>query len=225
MSNKLVKLPKIADLTKEVGEAHKNDELNLLLNQNPPEKWVKAHPYIKGYQYLPIDKVELMLRRIFKQFSIEVVDQGNSFNGVWVVARVHYLHPVTHEWSFHDGIGAEALQTKSGESPADLANINNGALAMAYPIAKSRAVKNACAQFGKLFGSDLNREDTLQFTTDPHLAEKVRNKEMSDKELKSALEAVKEGNNDLAFLEQYYTLSDEQREQIKEAEKETNNAS
>jgi hypothetical protein len=67
---------------------------------------------------------------------------------------------------FHDGIGAVQLQTAKGTSPADLANINNGALSMAYPIAKTLAIKDACDHFGKLFGCDLNRKDTMDFKVD-----------------------------------------------------------
>jgi hypothetical protein len=65
---------------------------------------------------------------------------------------------------FHDGIGASQLQTKKGTSPADLVNINHGAIAMAFPLAKTVAIKDACDHFGKLFGCDLNRRDTLNFS-------------------------------------------------------------
>jgi hypothetical protein len=66
------------------------------------------------------------------------------------------------------------LQTKSGSSPADLQNINNGALSMAFPIAKTLAVKDACDHFGKLFGSDLNRKDTLAFTADQDIISNLK---------------------------------------------------
>ena len=32
---------------------------------------------------------------------------------------------------------------------------------MAFPLAKTLAIKDACDMFGKLFGADLNRRDTL----------------------------------------------------------------
>jgi hypothetical protein len=48
--------------------SYKNDQLNLLLNQEPKKEWVKDHPYVKGHKYIPIDKVEFMLRKIFKKF-------------------------------------------------------------------------------------------------------------------------------------------------------------
>lgn len=167
MENK--NLPTLADLTQDVELAFKNDQLNLLLNQQPPAKWIKTHPFIKGYQYLPIDKIELLLKKIFKNYRLEITGQGTAFNGVWVTVRVHYVHPVTGEWEFHDGIGAAQLQTKSGSSPAELQNINNGALSMAFPIAKTVAIKDACDMFGNLFGANLNRKEIVEYTTDSKL--------------------------------------------------------
>lgn len=163
------KLPTLADLTADLEIAFKNDQLNLLLNQPAPEKWVKQHPSIKTHRYLPIDKVELMLKKIFKRYRIEITGQGHAFNGVWVTIRLHVLNPVTNEWDYHDGIGASQLQTKSGTSPADLMNINNGALSMAFPIAKSLAIKDAAHMLGRLFGSDIDRKDTVDFTPDKSL--------------------------------------------------------
>ena len=59
------KLPKIQDLYLDKEQAHKNDALQTLLNSQPKEEWVKLHPYIKGYRYLPIDKIEFLLQKIF----------------------------------------------------------------------------------------------------------------------------------------------------------------
>ena len=166
------KLPTIADLTQDIEVAYKNDQLNLLLNQQPPAKWVKEHPFIRGYKYLPIDKVEYLLTRIFKTYEVEITGQGTAFNGVWVTVRIKVVNPTNGQLMQFDGIGAAQLQTKKDTSPADLQNINNGALSMAFPIAKTLAVKDACDHIGKLFGSDLNRKDTLDYRTDADLAAK-----------------------------------------------------
>ena len=144
----------------------KNESLNRILNMNPPEVWVKKHPYAANHKYIPIDKVEYLMRKIFKKYRIEITGQGVAFNGVWVTVRVHYLNPASSEWDYHDGIGACELQTKSGSSPADLANVNKGALAMAFPIAKTTAVKDACDHFGSIFGANLNRKDVIEFQPD-----------------------------------------------------------
>ena len=169
MENTPAKVPTLAELTQDVEVAWKNDQLNLLLNQAPPKDWVKKHPFIKDYNYLPIDKVEHLLRKIFKEYRIEITNQGTAFNGVWVTVRVHFKSPVSGEWLYYDGIGAAQLQTKQGSSPADLANINNGALSMAFPIAKTVAIKDACDHFGSLFGANLNRKDIVQFKPDNNL--------------------------------------------------------
>lgn len=202
-------LPKLAELTADTLTAYKSDELNLLLNQEPPVSWVKEHPFVKNHLYIPIDKVELMLRRIFKRYRIEITGQGSSFNGVWVTVRVHFVHPVSEDWDFHDGIGAIQLQTQKGKSPADLANINNGALSMAFPHAKTLAVKDACDHFGKLFGSDLNRKDTLAYTVDENLAE-MNKKQMKPSDLERAKDAIRKKQTTVKRLTELWQMNDDQ---------------
>jgi hypothetical protein len=161
------KLPSLAEIHEENLEvAFKNEQLNLILNSQPKQEWIKIHPFIKDYKYIPIDKIEYLLRRIFKFYRIEILRESVAFNGVYVVVRVHYLNPVTNQWDFHDGIGAQQLQTKAGTSAADLININNGAVSMAFPIAKTVAIKDACDHFGSLFGANLNRKDSIAYSPD-----------------------------------------------------------
>jgi hypothetical protein len=159
-------LPKINDIYTDKISTQKSDVFVTLMNQPPKLEWVKEHPFIRGYKYLPIERIEYLLKTILKSYKIEITGQGQSFNGVWVTVRIHYLHPVTNEWLFHDGIGASQLQTAKGTSPADLNNINNGALSMAFPVAKTIAIKDACDHFGKLFGADLNRKDVINYELD-----------------------------------------------------------
>jgi hypothetical protein len=167
------RLPTISELFEDNIEiAGRMEGLNAILNNPPPAKWIKEHPYITGWLYLPIDKVEHLLARIFKKYRIEILREGTAFNGVFVVVRVHYLNPATGEMEWHDGIGAQQLQTKKGTSPADLANINNGAISMAFPIAKTLALKDACDHFGPLFGANLNRKDVLPLQPDMELIKK-----------------------------------------------------
>jgi len=173
------KLPTLNELFEDSLEvAGKSEGLNAILNANPPEKWVKEHPFIKGHRYLPIDKVEYLLRKIFKRYQIEITGQGTAFNGVWVTVRVHYFSPATNQMEYSDGVGASQLQTKSGTSPADLINLNNGAISMAFPLAKTLAIKDACQMIGNIFGANLDRKDTIPFTPDESLLSKVKsNKE------------------------------------------------
>lgn len=165
------KLPTIAELVEGIDGIEKTEGLNALLGSPPPEKWVKEHPFLKGWKYLPIDKVEYLLRKVFKRYDIEVLREGMMMNSVYVTVRVHYLDPSTGTMRYHDGVGAHELQTQSKTGPLkmDMSNVNPGAVGMALPIAKSVALKDACDHFGKLFGSDLNRKDTLAFTPDEEI--------------------------------------------------------
>jgi hypothetical protein len=147
------------------------EQLNVILSTPPPATWVKMHPFIKNYNYLPIDKVEYLLRRCFKKYQIEVIKTAQLFNAIEVTVRVHYLNPATNEMMFHDGVGAQELQTKQGTGNLnmDMSNVNKGSVMMALPIAKSIAIKDACDHFGDLFGANLNRKDIVQFTGDTEL--------------------------------------------------------
>ena len=198
-------LPKINDLYSDKLTTQKNDTFITLMNQQPKKEWIKTHPFIKNYRYLPIERIEFLLKTIFKSYRIEVLREGQSFNGVYVVVRVHYLHPLTGLWEFHDGIGASQLQTAKGTSPAGLNNINNGALSMAFPIAKTIAIKDACDHFGNLFGADLNRKDVINYELDLTLIELTPEHPNWQK----VKEAVKSGNFTIEQVRTKYTLSNE----------------
>ena len=160
------------DLYGDLAEIRKQEELTVALNQTPPEDWVKTHPYIKGYKYLPIERVEFLLKSLFKgYYKIEVIKTGMLLNCVEVTVRIHYKHPLTGEWLSHDGVGASEVQTQkdSGHLQMDMSNINRGAVVMALPNAKSVAIKDAADHLGKLFGSDLNRKDMIAYGVDTTL--------------------------------------------------------
>lgn len=196
-------LPTIQELYDNTNLAIRNDAFTVLMNQKPMDKWVKTHPYIKGYKYIPIERIEFLIKKIFKSYKIEVLREGTSFNGVYVVVRVHYLHPVTSEWNFHDGIGAIHLQVKKGSTPADLSNINNGALSMAYPHAKTLAIKDACDHFGVLFGSDLNRKDQISYSIDEKL------KDLGDEPVNQEKERLELLINNCKTIDQLREYQDE----------------
>lgn len=203
-------LPKIKDLYSDLQVAQKNDAFVALMNQPPKMEWIKTHPFIKGYKYLPIERIEFLLKTIFKRYRIEITGQGQSFNGVWVTVRIHYLHPITGEWDFHDGIGASQLQTAKGTSPADLGNINNGALSMAFPMAKTIAIKDACDSFGNLFGADLNRKDIINYDIDLTLIPLTPEHPVWDK----VKEAVKSGKYTIEQIKTKYEITEENEKLI-----------
>jgi hypothetical protein len=198
------------------------EQLNVILSTPPPTTWVKQHPFIKGYNYLPIDKVEYLLRRCFKKYQIEVIKTAQLFNAIEVTVRVHYLNPATNEMMYHDGVGAQELQTTkgSGNLNMDMSNVNKGAVMMALPIAKSIAIKDACDHFGDLFGANLNRKDIVQFTGDTELlsAEGIhtsKEKERVIKHIQNAItiESLKQVEK-LAVVYELFELYDEKHQTL-----------
>ena len=202
------KLPKIKDVYTNIELAVKQDGLMAVMNQPPLKEWVKEHPYIKGYKYLPIERIEFLLKSIFKtNYKIEVLKTGLLLNTVEVTVRVHFKDIVTGEWMFHDGVGAAEIQTQkdSGHLKLDMSNINRGALTMALPIAKTIAIKDACDHFGKMFGCDLNRKDFIEYQPDLTLQPMDENHPNWGK----VYEAVKAKTYTIGAIKAKYTLTNE----------------
>lgn len=161
-------LPSIKDLIADESRLERRDDetdFMVYLNQNPPESWIQINKYAGNSRYLPISKVEYLLKKIFIDVKIEVLEVKPIFNSVHCTVRVHYFHPVKQLWMFHDGVGANDIQIRADadKSHFDATSFSKGAVAMATGIAKSIAIKDACHHFGKLFGSDLNRKDEVDY--------------------------------------------------------------
>lgn len=145
-------------------EFQKRDEFLQIVNLAPPEKFIKNHPLASGVKYLPIDKVELMLTKLFQQWRVEVLREGQLLNSVYVAVRLHYCDPISKDWTYQDGIGAVQIQVDKGENASNLSAIKADAIMKGLPAAESFAVKDAADKIGKIFGKDLNRRDALDFT-------------------------------------------------------------
>lgn len=211
---KKIKLPTIAQLYEDNLEvAFKNDQFNQLLNIQPKQDWIKENKYAGNSKYMPIGVVETLMQKLFKKYRVEVLREGAMFNAVYVAVRIHYWDGIANDWNFHDGVGAVQLQTKQGTSPADMQNINNNAVMMALPMAKSYAIKDACEHIGRLFGRDLNRKDYLEFEADKSMSvDNINNqkeilrisKHISESKTLQDLEEVKDYCEKYDLLEQYY---------------------
>lgn len=133
------------------------DTYRQLLDKEPPGSWVKTHPMVRNLQYLPIDKVEMLLDRLFKNWSVEVIDYRVIANSICVHLRLRVVDYEGSERVF-DGFGAAPIQTKSGASPIDHSAILTDAVMKALPAAKSFALKDAAEHLGNIFGRNLGRK-------------------------------------------------------------------
>lgn len=139
------------------GTRHEIEAFNKLLSK-PPKRIKTEKRGGKEIAYVPINDIENMLKMLFLQYKIELISYQVVANSIACHVRVHYLHPVTGEWLFHDGIGAKAIQLNSGALPTDFTQIKSDAIEKCLPAAKSQAIKNAVKHLGKLFGAGLNTD-------------------------------------------------------------------
>jgi hypothetical protein len=159
-----------ADLVSDRQLARKEDAVSKLLSMPPHASWIKRRDDIKvkddagrmvALQYLPIDKVEFLLTKIFQRWRVEIIDFKVLAHSVGVHVRLHYKNPASGEWLYTDGVGAVALQFDSKSDKNEVNNMKSNAVQLALPAAKSYAVKDAAETLGAIFGKDLNRRDII----------------------------------------------------------------
>lgn len=153
----------LAELEKNQELARNQENLKVILNHKPREEWIKKHPFAKNVNYIPIGKIENLLDTIFLNWRVEVISVSPLFNSVAVQIRLHYVSPVTGEWSYQDGLGAVGIQTDKGKQASDLSAVKQDAVMKALPAAKSYAIKDAAEHLGAIFGRDLNRGEDYVF--------------------------------------------------------------
>ena len=139
------------------------NDLNVLLNQPPAKSWIKEHPFAKGVKYIPIERIEFLLTRLFLQWKVEIKNIQIIANSVCVTIRLHYQNIQNDEWSWQDGIGAAPIQTDQGKGAMDWNFTKSDAVMKAAPAAESYAIKDAAEKIGKIFGKDLNRKDEIGY--------------------------------------------------------------
>lgn len=156
------KLPVLKDLYSGTLELKKGqNDINILLNQPPNPTWIKKHPIAKNVKYIPIERIEYLLTRLFIKWRTEVKEVKLIANSICVTIRLHYQNIENDEWSWQDGIGAAPLQTDKGAGAIEFDKIKDSAVMIAAPAAESYAFKDAAEKIGKLFGKDLNRKDEI----------------------------------------------------------------
>lgn len=162
METKPAKLPTLSDLIKENELTAQDRDLMVLLNQEPPKSWIKQHPTTKG-SYLPIERVEYLLSRIFTKWWVEVRAVQSIANSVVVTVRLYVVDPITNSEQFQDGVGAAPIQTDKGAGAMDWNKAKSAGVTMAAPSAETYAIKDAAEKFGRLFGKDLNRKEEIDY--------------------------------------------------------------
>lgn len=162
-TKKITKIPTLTDLYADKEAMVKQNELNLILNAEPKAEWVKVHPMTKQ-KYLPIERIEYLLTVIFGSWSVEVKEVKLIANSVVSIVRLSVKNPLTGETEYQDGVGAMPIQIKKDSGGAiDFPNMNSNAIQLGAPASESYAIKDAAEKFGKIFGKDINRKNSVDY--------------------------------------------------------------
>ena len=157
------KLPKIQELYGDVAMQQKQNDLQILLNQEPHKQWIKQHPFVKNLKYIPIERIEWLLTRIFINWRVEIKGTQIIANSIAVTVKLHYQDVLTSEWNWTEGVGAAPIQTDKDAAATDFTKVKTSAVQIALPAAESYAIKDAAEKIGKIFGKDLNRADGVAY--------------------------------------------------------------
>ena len=162
MEKKLA-IPTMSDLVTETTETVRLNNLQVLLNQNPPSSWLESHPMIRGYSYIPIQRIEWLLTRIFTKWWVDIIDTKLIANSICVTVKLSVVNPLDNKVWHNEGVGAAPLQTDKGAGSTDFNKIKSDAVMKALPSAESYAIKDAAEKFGKIFGKDLGRKTSMDY--------------------------------------------------------------
>ena len=160
----LTKLPTLQELLIDNEDSLKQNALTVLLNQDPPAKWLVQHPMIRDYRYIPIEKIEYLLTKIYPRWWVEIRNSQIVANSVVVTVRLHVINPLTGAEEWQDGIGAAPVQTDKGAGATDWNSVKTDGVQKAAPAAETYAVKDAAEKFGKIFGRDIARKGSMNYT-------------------------------------------------------------
>lgn len=211
--SQIQKVPTLNELLSETEATLKENQLTVLLNTAPPSAWVKGEPMAKT-AYLPIDKVQYLLTKIYGKWWVEVINTQVFANSVTVTVRLFVRNPLTGETEHNDGVGAAPIQTDKGKGAMDWNFAKADGVQKALPAAKAYAIKDAAEEFGKIFGRDLNRKDTFNDYTSmlkpdanvlAEMLEAKRN-EMTPEEIENA-ERIINNNEVNSFSKLFKALS------------------
>jgi hypothetical protein len=172
------RIPSIDELYKNIESAAEQNELNKVLNANPKPEWLRPHISAKRkYRdnkgnivegpalYMPIGITEYLLTAIFIRWWVEIKNISLIANSIVVTIRLHAQDPLTGDWMFQDGVGANPVHTSKGAGATEFDRILTAAVQMSAPAAESYAIKDAAEKFGRIFGSDVNRLDGMDYTS------------------------------------------------------------
>ena len=172
MTTAIAKIPSLQELVEQSEQGLKENALMVIVNQEPPKQWVMNHPTAKVKKngvtipvpYLPVSRVEYLLTRIYSKWWLEIKAVQCIANSCVVTVRLYVINPITGATEWMDGVGASPIQTDAGMGAMDWNHAKAHGVMISVPAAETYAFKDAAEKFGKLFGKDLARDASIDYS-------------------------------------------------------------
>ncbi|MCG9971030.1 hypothetical protein [Christiangramia crocea] len=166
METQLTKVNPVMDIIPKDSEGNPKyqnlQEFKQLVNTAPRKTWIKTNKFSQNAKYLPIGIVEELLSGIFPFWQVEQHGEPKILgNSIVISVHLKVFNPLLGQWQSYAGVGAVPIELKGGSDPTDFTQMNSKAMHKNVPAALSFAVNNAAKKIGKLFGSHLNRNETI----------------------------------------------------------------
>lgn len=134
-----------------------------MLNEHPPQSIIQQRG---NYYYTPISYVEATLDRLYlglwEAKNFQWTTHANEMVGS---VDLSVYHPVAEKWITRTGAAAIAVrQAKDSKVEEFFQTKIKNALEMDFPHLLADCTKNAANKFGVVFGRDLNRKVTDEYS-------------------------------------------------------------
>jgi hypothetical protein len=145
-----------------------------ILNQEPPasriverkDVSVKINGKYQKYRYIPVSAVEAMLDEIFTVFGWELVNFRWETVANEIIASADLRVCFGDKWITRTGSAAVMIQQVKGSKLSDIDGKFKNALEKDFPHLKSDVLTNAARSLGRIFGRDLNRDNSTNYSKD-----------------------------------------------------------
>lgn len=135
------------------------------INSKPQKESIQKNKFANDSKYIPMSHIEMTLDEYyFGLWSIDKFEYKVIANEIVGSLELSVFHPVSRTWLRRTGAGAVQVKVKKNTDPMDIRNKIQNALVMDFPKLKAECLKNAAKSLGTIFGRDLNRKVTDEYS-------------------------------------------------------------
>lgn len=138
------------------------------LQNSPPDSWIKSRSLGNGKssKYIPLGIQQALADKFFRECDVVEENYQVIVNEILCTVKICYLPDYPYsDHRYMTGSGSKPIQMDTGSSPAKFPiGKKTNALEYNAPAARAAAISNAFTTFANLFGRNLGREMSSNFS-------------------------------------------------------------